>query len=323
MKTISILDTSINNYNLGNQIIMDSIYETMDEIFQDEFFFRMQASESFGKTSRSNFKRSDFIFYGGTNALTSNLNTEKYIGYSLLNLLYFNRLSLIGVGWWQYQTIPNLYTKIFLKRLLDKQTIHSVRDSYTQKMLASIGIKNVINTSCPTTWKLDKEHCKKIPTKKCNSVIFTLTDYNKDPLLDSSFIKILHDSYTNVFFWPQGIGDQEYFSSLDIAFKNEINVLPPNLKSYNHLLINKELDYIGTRLHAGIRALQYKKRSFILSIDNRSSEISNDININICKRGELEKLNFLINHEMPTILKLPLDNITKWKNQFDSSKTYL
>lgn len=316
MKTISLLDTSINNYNLGNQIIMDSINEIIDDIFPDSFLFRMQASEKFGNTSKKHFKLSDFIFYGGTNALTSNINKEKYIGFSPYDLISFNRLSLVGVGWWQYQGKPNLYSRIFLKRLLDNQIIHSVRDSYTQHKLASIGIENVINTSCPTTWKLDQEHCRKIPKVKSDYAIFTLTDYNKNPSFDKSFIQTLKSTYSKIFFWPQGIGDLEYFSNIDIKMKNDIKILPPNLKSFDDLLQNEKIDYVGTRLHAGIRALQNKKRTLILSIDNRSSEISHDINLNTCKRGDKQKLDFFIKNEMPTNIKLPLNNINIWKSQF-------
>lgn len=320
MKTISLLDTSINNYNLGNLIIMDSINLIINDLFSDDFIFKMQASEPFGKTSIQNFKKSDYIFFGGTNALTSNINKEKYIGFSILNLIHFNRLLLLGVGWWQYQDKPNYFTKIFLKRALDSSLLHSVRDSYTQNMLSSIGIDNVLNTSCPSTWKLTPKHCSMIPLSKSNSVLFTITDYNKNYNHDAAFIKLLQSSYSKLFFWPQGEGDLKYFNDLDISNKSDVNIIPPNLKSLDEVLVNNELDYIGTRLHAGIRTLQFKKRSLILSIDNRSIEIAKDINLHLSQREDLKKIEFFIKNNIDTLIKIPNSEIQRWKNQFLDSE---
>lgn len=316
MKTISLLDTSINNYNLGNLIIMDSIELIMDEIFSNEFVYKMQASEAFGKTSIRHFNQSDYIFFGGTNALTSNINKEKYFGFSVINLIYFNRLLLLGVGWWQYQKKPNLYTKLFLKRMLDTSLLHSVRDSYTQKMLKSIGIKNVLNTSCPSTWRLNKQHCNQISQTKSDSVVFTITDYNKEPEADSLFINLIQNKYKSTFFWPQGSGDLEYFSKLSIPLRDKITVLKPNLESFNSLIKNYRPDYIGTRLHAGIRSLQYKNRALIIGIDNRALEMARDINLDISKRGNLEKISFFIENDSPSLITIPNKEINEWKHQF-------
>mgnify|MGYP001238822866 CR=1 FL=1 len=316
MKTISLLDTSINNYNLGNLIIMDSIELIMDELFGHDFLYKMQASESFGSTSIKNFQNSDYIFFGGTNALTSNINKEKYIGFSLLNLLQFSRLLLLGVGWWQYQNKPNLYTKLFYKRVLHSSLLHSDRDSYTQKMLQSIGIGNVVNTSCPSTWKLNKKHCEQILKIKSDSVIFTITDYNKNPEADALFINLIDSQYESVFFWPQGSGDIEYFSKLIIPRKDKIIVLQPKLESYDSLITTSRPDYIGTRLHAGIRSLQAKNRSLIITIDNRAKEIADNIGIEISERGNLEKILSFIKNDSKNHIQIPALEIERWKDQF-------
>ena len=84
-----------------------------------------------------------------------------------------------------------IYTLDFLlKILLSKTYLHSVRDEYTKDMLERIGIKNVINTGCPTMWSLTEEHCKQIPIKKSNSVVFTITDYNKKPFCRFIFLSM-------------------------------------------------------------------------------------------------------------------------------------
>jgi polysaccharide pyruvyl transferase WcaK-like protein len=302
---------------------MDSIELIINELFSDDFIFKMQASEPFGKTSIQNFKKSDYIFFGGTNALTSNINKEKYIGFSILNLIHFNRLLLLGVGWWQYQDKPNYFTKIFLKRALDSSLLHSVRDSYTQNMLSSIGIDNVLNTSCPSTWNLTNEHCAKISKSQSDSVVFTITDYNKDFKADSRFINHIQNHYKEIFFWPQGSGDLNYFSKLNLLNRSNIKILKPNLESFDSLLRSKKIDYIGTRLHAGIRSLQNKSRALILAIDNRALEIAKDIQLDISERGNLNKVSNFIENSSPSLIRIPSSEIEKWKNQFrmDSSSS--
>ena len=64
--------------------------------------------------------------------------------------------------------------------ILDSTYLHSVRDSYTEKKLKQIGIDNVINTSCPTMWRLTEEFCSHIPCKKQDTVVTTITDYRKN-----------------------------------------------------------------------------------------------------------------------------------------------
>ena len=68
---------------------MNAIEPILYELFRNDFVYKMQASEKFGPVSMSNFNRSDYIFFGGTNALTSNVNKEKYIGFSAFNLIHF------------------------------------------------------------------------------------------------------------------------------------------------------------------------------------------------------------------------------------------
>lgn len=317
MKIISILDTTISDYNIGNQIIMDAINRTIDEIFKDDFIFRLQYAEKFGKQSLNYIRKSDYTFFGGTNSLSSQMNKYSQMGFSMSDLLFIkNKLILFGVGWWQYQNEPNLYTKFFLQNLLSSDKMHSVRDSYTKEKLSKIGIDNVINTSCPTTWKLTQEHCLSIPIKKSSNVLTTLTDYNQSRLLDEQLLKILFDNYQNVFYWVQGIGDLDYINSLSGIYKSKLKIIPPKLSSYDSILRNEDVDYIGTRLHAGIRAIQHKKRALILSIDNRAKEISKDIGLNISSRNDFVNIQKFIESEYITKLKIPFEDIEKWKGQF-------
>lgn len=317
MKVISVLDTTICDYNLGNQIIMESVYRIIDELFPDAFIFKLQYAEKFGKRSLNYIRKSDFTFFGGTNSLSSHMWRYSQMGFKLFDLFFIkNKLILLGVGWWQYQSLPDFYTKFFLKNLLSRDIIHSVRDSYTKQMLESIGISNVINTSCPTTWDLTVEHCKQIPLTKSDNVVITFTDYNQSRDLDEKLLKLVLSSYKKVFFWVQGVGDFEYISSFKHIHKNEIYIIPPKLHLYDEILKNEDVDYIGTRLHAGIRAIQFKKRALILAIDNRAKELAKDINLNVTDRSDFETILNFISNSYKTELKIPLENIKKWKEQF-------
>src|SRR5690606_19316855 len=78
-----------------------------------------------------------------------------------------HKVVLLGVGWWQYQEKPvSTYSKMMYRSLFSKRYLHAVRDNYTAQKLAEIGIKNVINTGCPTVWGLDEPHCSQINPKK-------------------------------------------------------------------------------------------------------------------------------------------------------------
>jgi len=98
---------------------------------------------------------------------------------------------LMGVGWWQYQSKPNLYTKILLNKVFHSQMLHSVRDNYTKIMLESAGITNVINTGCPTLWNLTPEHVSQIPREKSESVVMTVTAYKPNKVEDKKLFQIL------------------------------------------------------------------------------------------------------------------------------------
>ena len=183
-------------------------------------------------------------------------------------------------------------------------------------MLKSSGIENVINTSCPSVWDLKQDHLENIPTKKADNVILTLTDYNKCFESDQKLIELLSNQYKKLFFWPQGQGDMEYFHAITKGFNTEIETISPNLKSYDNFLQEIQVDYVGNRLHAGIRAIQNGRRAHIISIDNRAIEISKDINLSCSTRGDFDSLQDFISSTNEMILSIPYDEIELWKSQF-------
>ncbi len=314
MKKNSIFDTTISSYNLGNQIIMDAIDKHLYELFPNDFFFKVPTME-ITKYTLNYLKNSDRIFLGGTNALSSKMENYKQWGLNLYNAQKIKNVVLMGVGWWQYQTInTSLYTKYILSKTLSTQYFQSVRDSYTSKKLIDIGFKNILNTGCPTIWDLTNEHCSSIPKIKSDKLVITLTDYNKNTVTDSLLIQLGQKYYSNIYFWVQGSGDFDYLNSLGIA---NINIINPSLAAFDDFIKNNDVDYIGTRLHAGIRVLQNKKRSLILSVDNRASEMAKDFKLPVIDRTNIDFIeNRFIQSTFKTDINIPVYDIEKWKNQF-------
>ena len=256
-----------------------------------------------------------YSFVAGTNLLSSkhNIVRANQWNINIYDAIKFKRVILMGAGWTNYQDKVTRLAKFIYKNALEAEMLHSVRDNYTKKKLELIGITNVVNTGCPTMWKLTPKHCKDIPKTKANNVVMTLTDYRKDREKDKKLINILKENYHKVYCWIQGSNDAEYINSLS----NDIDLLSPTLKAFDTLLDSEiDLDYIGTRLHAGIRAIQKKRRTIVIGVDNRALEKKKDFNINVINRNELDKLNECINGEIYTDIKLDFKAIERWKNQY-------
>lgn len=314
-RAITIWDTSIATRNVGDEIIMDAVNLQTAKIAPTSQIFRVPTHNYLTIGSYKCLRESEFSIVGGSNLLSSNMPFYQQWNLLPFELLFSKDIVLLGVGWWQYQKNPNWYTRLLLQKALSAKFLHSARDSYTVARLKSIGIKNAINTGCPTTWALTPEHCASISEEKSSNVIYTLTDYARNADADLKTLKILRQNYSKVKIWLQGSRDYEYLQSLGAdGFYDEL--IPPQLNAYDIALAEKDCEYVGTRLHAGIRALQQMKRSLVIAVDNRAIEKSKDMGLHVIKRSELEHLQELINCKRATNLRIPFDKIDEWKNQF-------
>ncbi len=235
----------------------------------------------------------------------------------LIDTLRMKDIIALGVGWGRYEKKEiSPMTKWFYHHLLDSNAIHSVRDNFTKQKLNGIGINNVINTGCPTMWELTDDHCSQIPTSKAKNVAVTLTDYRKDIDSDTFLLNTLSKNYDNIYLWLQGDGDAKYITSLQLNLPN-LTILPARLSAYENLLTSDDMDFVGTRLHAGIKALQNKKRSIIIGVDNRAIEKQKDFNLTVISRDKLkEQLADKVNSNFSTEINIPTENIREWKTQF-------
>ena len=324
IKNILMFDTSLGTRNLGDYIIRDSINNEMEYLLKKNFVVRCATH-----TPICNFlnlikkgpiykycKTADYKFLCGTNIFKGTLlkiNSDWAI--NLKSIFFYKNSIALGCGMGKNKKgFYDLYTKFIYKRILSKNYYHSARDEKTKEFIESLGFK-AINTGCPTTWKLTSEHCKKIPKTKSQSVVFTLTDYSKNEKYDQQLIDILVKQYDKVYYWPQGTGDLEYLYKLKGV--DNIEVLGPNLETYSSLLKKGNIDYIGTRLHGGIYAMQNFVRTIIIIIDNRARDMKQTYNLNTIERNELESLSKMINSEFETKIRINEDNINEFKKQFN------
>lgn len=323
METIVLFDPSIRSLNLGDHIIMNSSKKELSKILENRYVIECGThtpAVTFYQNTNLNprmkvYNSAKYKFICGSNLLWKNLFLPRpTFNINLWNSKVYKDSILLGVGTNSSKKKVNWYTKKLYKNILSKDIIHSVRDDSTKEMLEELGYK-AINTGCPTMWQFDDEFCSQIPKKKATKVIFTLTDYHQDKIKDQKMIDILNKNYSEVFFWLQGIFDEEYFRTLQNI--ENIKIISPSLEAFEKVLVENEIDYIGTRLHAGMFALQHKKRTIILAIDNRVRDMKRTYNLNSIERDNIEELEKVLLSEWETKICINKKNIEKWLSQFE------
>lgn len=322
MKKILLLDTSIGTSNMGDHIIMECVRKELEPLIENNFVYDMPthlpAFNSFAVFRNSlavqNYANADFKFAGGSNLLVKDLRTH----YPQWNIHLFdskplNGTVLVGVGAGAGDYTNN-YTKKIYQKVLNHNYYHSVRDERSKEYVQSLGLK-AINTGCVTMWMFTPEFCKSIPRKKADRVVFTLTGKAIVDSEDQYLINILKKSYNEVFFWIQGDQDLSYFNKLENT--EGIKIIPPSIRLYDKLLVETDLDYIGTRLHGGIYAMRHGKRAIIIAIDERAREINQGNNLNCIEKSDVPTtLEKMIYSEFSTEIIMPFKEIKKWKDQF-------
>ncbi len=318
MRKVTVLDTSVASTNVGDQIIMEAVDDHLSEVFPDALCYRVASHEYMGWKSRGLVRQSDFAIAGGTNLLSSRMWFRSVWKLNVFDLFFPANVILMGCGWYQHQRKPDFYSQQLLRRVLSREHCHSVRDDYTRRMLSSIGVDNVINTGCPTLWRMTPELCQAIPQDKADYVVTTLNTYIPDPASDAKLLRLLRSRYKEVFLWIQTATDYAYAKGLGVG----VTFVDPNLRAYDDLLQSSiDLDYVGTRLHGGIRALQFGRRTVILEVDNRAREMGKDFALPTVDRSDVEKVEQLVMGPLQVRLKQPVERIARWKGQFEPRAT--
>lgn len=325
---ILLLDPSVGTFNLGDEIIMECCRKELKPLIKNRFCltlpthvvpfngFQVWRNSSALRT----YSESEYKFACGSNLLIPHLLTH----YPQWNINLFNYKPLkgtilvgIGAGAGAEGKIER-YTKYIYTHMLNRDFYHSLRDERSKIYAERLGLK-AINTGCVTMWMLTPEHCQQIPRRKSDRVVFTITATGQENPNDQELLNMLLKNYKEVFFWPQGINDYDYFCRLKNT--DTINVLTATKDAYDEYLTNNDTDYVGTRLHGGVYALRHKRRSIIIAIDERARSINADTNLPCIEYSEMDKLENMINAQFVTDIRMPFDRINKWKSQFSDFKT--
>jgi len=314
METICILDTSICTDNLGDIIIMDAVNNVVGSLFPNAYVHRIPTHEALSDRTRKWIGESKCCFIGGTNLISSRISRHGLWRIDLDDAELFSTSELValGVGWNDYGPGPIEQTTRILKTALSSRFNHSVRDGHTLTHLSSI-LPNVVNTSCPTTWGLTPSHCASIRYSRAKAVVLTLSAWRADPESDRALLSAMRDLYSEVMFFPQMQDDLKYMRQFGF---DDIRIIPPNLDAYNTLLESEEVDFVGTRLHGGVRALQRRQRALILAIDNRATEIARDTGLPVVPRTDIEAIRNWVVVAPTAEISLPQKSIDGWKSQF-------
>lgn len=319
--TVVCYDPSLHTENLGDEIIMASCRAVLSGLFPADSFHNISTHCLPVEEDKKAAGEAKYAFVCGTNLLTSRIehHWRWVLPEGLRGKWPYRNVVLLGAGWGEYQDRCSDYSRMVYRCMLNPGVSHSVRDRYTLEKLREAGISNVIHTGCPTTWGLTPEFCRGIPGKKAINAVTTLTDYRRDPLRDEELLNILGSHYENLYFWPQGCGDEGYLNTLKRP--ENLRILPRKLSSYEEVLKPGAVDYVGTRLHGGIHALNHGVRSIIIAVDNRAAEMGRDLNLPVLPREragqELEKR---ICSEFPTEIRIPQGEIQRFLRQFSRKR---
>lgn len=322
MKNILLLDTGFASFNKGDDIIMECTRKELAPLLKDNYELNLPTHVSafhwYQVWKNSNAYRTyaecSLKFVGGSNIMVPNLLTH----YAQWNINIFNYQALkgtimvgVGAGAGAEQG-SNWYTRYVYQHMLNREFYHSARDERSKLYMECLGLK-AINTGCVTMWMLTPDHCAQIPTKKADKVVFTLTAYDADEY-DQIFLDTLLKNYSEVYFWPQSLGDYEYFSSLKNT--ENVHVLQATKEAYDRYLTDNDTDYVGTRLHGGVYAMRHKRRAIIIAIDERARAINEHNHLNCIEKADMKQLDTMINSEIKTNIIMPFDEIRRWKAQF-------
>ena len=313
-RQVLLFDTAISSLNMGDAIIRHYCDLALSKLIENSAVTRIPTHTLPSAGQLDAVSRAQTKIVCGTNLMTPHF--EEFSNWKMpRNLSGYRDIVTLGVGWGYYCDTTSKTSRFVYNTILSKNKLHSVRDGYTEQKFREMGITNVVNTGCPTLWGLTPEHCAAIPVGKASRVITTLTDYARDHDRDRKMIDILRELYDEVYVWIQGVEDEEYLRELtDVS---DLRIIPRSLEAYTAALQTEDMDYVGTRLHAGIHAMNLGIRSIILAVDNRAIEMGRDFHLPVICREDLEeKMLPMIHSRWQTAIELPTEKIAAWKNQF-------
>ncbi len=331
MKNIAIFDTALGTSNVGDEIILDAINRNMKDVFDSHFSLRLAThvnnfsmKQILHRNSKIRyFQNADWKFICGTNLIAQTrfgkINSQWQLYPS--NLSIYKNCVLVGAGTTEQRESLDFYAKYIYGRVLSKEYVHSVRDELTKRIVELLGCK-AVNTGCPTLWELTPEHCAGIPTGKADNCVISVSGYRnqRDEKRDTVMLRIVKRNYGKVWAWIQTTDDEKYLSELEKTIGMEPVTRIYSLGKFREVLTGSNVDYIGTRLHGGVFALQNYCRSIVISIDHRADGFYETNNLPILPRRNVEgELEDRINSTFSTDIRINSEAIAEFKSQFTGS----
>lgn len=309
---VLLFDTSIGSENLGDQIIMQAVERVVAEVFPAAHVVRLPTHLPLGLAGKRLLRHGDHAIVGGTNLLTSHMLRYRQWKIDPIDAALLRGCTLLGVGWWQYQQAPDAYTRRLLRAALAPDRLHAVRDGYTAAKLRRAGIAQVVNTGCLTLWHLDQTALDRAAADPSDAVVCTVTDYRPDPARDGRMLDLLRRHYARRYLWLQGSGDWAYLRRLDTR---GFEIVDPSLAAFDAVL-RTGCEFLGTRLHAGVRAMQAGCYTRIVPVDNRAAEMARDFRLPVLTELSKDAFRRAFVTERGSTLRLPVEAIARWKAQF-------
>jgi polysaccharide pyruvyl transferase WcaK-like protein len=302
--------------NCGDEIIAESARLEISAAIPDAFQATIPTHERLGPRSWRFLQQAHYGgIIAGSNILTDRLPFDRQWRLRPQDLLFARNLVLLGAGWRSYGRHARPLGGRVLRHILSPSAIHSVRDAFTAAQLRDRGIENVRNTACVTMWRLDLERLASLPRERAEHVVTTVNVSHQGGI-DQEILARLLKSYETVFIWPQGLDDVAYIDGLAKSMPRLV-VLGPTLAAYDAVLQAGLVDFVGNRLHGGIRALQKGRRALILSLDNRAAEIARDTCLPVISlENGLTALDDWLGRPDPIEIVLPKPAIAAWREQF-------
>ena len=305
--------------NLGDCIIENAVRDVLQELFPNSRQRYYSTHTKLDDTQVANLADADLVVLGGSNLLGNDqlyLHHLRWFRQWRINLQQASRFQIVmlGVGWRRYEGRLRGKMRQIVQTVASPCRVHSVRDSYSLAKLQELGIKNVVNTACPTTWGL-AGHV--VVGDKADIVLTMLTDYRRAFAEDWKLLRLLQRSYREVVLWPQGSKDQWYLRRL--GFGGSVRVLERSLDTLTDFLRSHACDYVGTRLHGGIACARAGCRALILAVDNRAAEMAKEIGLPCLPRGDWHRIEAWLYTPTYAPLNIPVDAIRSWKAQFSTA----
>lgn len=306
---IAVLDPSLATDNLGDEVIYQAVEAEIFRLFPGCFPHRIATHERMSLRSYKYLRRAERVFVAGSNLLPPDGGQWRL---RKRDLLACRSAIIAGAGWQHDSTVFTRHRDKLLRAFVDSAALHSVRDEAARRNMQALGLR-VANTSCPTLWQLTPEACAAIPVKKAPDAVVTVTAYRQKPEADRAFLDAVTKRYRKVWFYSQMADDAPHIEKLGFGHLARV---PCSTAAFTHILKNEDVDYIGSRLHGGIRALQCGKRSLVLQVDNRARDIALHVNLPSLPVEDSSGIAAWIETPAPTDIRLPQADIDAWRAQF-------